>query len=141
MKVAEVSIVHDLGDATGHADLAVAGITFGKAFQPDALTPLTFGVIADVAGILTGEGHIRWTKAGVTSSGTFATKGMNLDKHLPIGTSDAGSLMSVTLGEGIDPIYVAGPGRRCLSRLAASQPRARAISPRIGSAALSRSAR
>ena len=78
VKVAEVSIVHDLGDATGHADLAVAGITFGKAFQPDALTPLTFGVIADVAGILTGEGHIRWTKAGVTSDGTFATKGMNL---------------------------------------------------------------
>lgn len=29
-------------------------------------------------------------------------KGMDLDKHLPIGTSDAGSLMSVTLGEGID---------------------------------------
>ncbi len=32
---------------------------------------------------------------------------------------------------------VAGPGRRCLSRLAASRPRARATSPRIGSAALS----
>ena len=27
---------------------------------------------------------------------------MNLDKHLPIGTSDAGSLMSTTLASGID---------------------------------------
>lgn len=29
-------------------------------------------------------------------------KAMNLDKHLPIGTSDAGSLMSTTLAAGID---------------------------------------
>lgn len=28
--------------------------------------------------------------------------GMDLSKHLPIGTSDAGSLMSAYLGEGID---------------------------------------
>jgi hypothetical protein len=78
VKVAEVSIVHDLGDASGHADLAVPGITFGKGFQPDALTPLTFGVIADVAGVVKGEGHIRWTKAGVSSDGQFSTAGMDL---------------------------------------------------------------
>ena len=77
-KIAEVSIVHDLGDASGHADLRVPGITFGRALQPDALTPLTFGVVADVAGIVKGEGHIRWNKAGVSSDGVFSTTGMDL---------------------------------------------------------------
>jgi translocation and assembly module TamB len=78
VRIADVSIVHALGDASGHADLAVPGITFGKGFQPDALTPLTFGVIADVAGVVKGDGHIRWNKAGVSSTGQFATAGMDL---------------------------------------------------------------
>jgi len=92
VKVADVSIVHDLGDATGHADLAVPGITFGKAFQPDALTPLTFGVIADVAGTVKGDGHIRWTKAGVTSDGVFSTPGTDLAAAFGPVTGIAGTI-------------------------------------------------
>lgn len=77
-KVTDVTIEHDLGKGTGHADLAVPGITFGKEFQPDKLTPLTFGVIADVQGGVSGDAHIAWSPKGVTSTGTFSTKGTNL---------------------------------------------------------------
>jgi len=76
--IADVAIVHDLGKGIGHADLTVPGITFGKNFQPDELTRLTFGVIADVAGTVAGDGHIRWTPQGVTSDGAFRTSGTDL---------------------------------------------------------------
>ncbi|MGN6271128.1 MAG: intermembrane phospholipid transport protein YdbH family protein [Sphingomonas sp.] len=78
VKVTDVTIEHDLGRGTGHADLKVPGIAFDKAFQPDALTPLTFGVIADVEGKVSGEGHIAWSPEGVTSTGAFTTKNANL---------------------------------------------------------------
>ncbi|HEU4960546.1 MAG TPA: YdbH domain-containing protein [Sphingomonas sp.] len=78
VKVTDVTLAHDLGSGAGHADLAVPGIAFGKDFQPDALTPLTFGVIADVKGSVSGEGHIAWSREGVTSTGTFSTKDADL---------------------------------------------------------------
>ena len=76
--VAKVVLTHDLSHSTGHAELGVAGIAFSKAFQPDELTPLTFGVIADVNGTISGEGRIRWTADGVTSDGIFRTAGTDL---------------------------------------------------------------
>ncbi|MDB5707022.1 MAG: hypothetical protein JWN66_4138 [Sphingomonas bacterium] len=76
--VSNVSIEHDLSNGNGHAYLAVPGITFGKDLQPNDLTRLTFGVIADVAGSVAGEGHIRWNQAGVTSDGVFRTAGTDL---------------------------------------------------------------
>lgn len=77
--VARVTLAHDLGAGTGHADLDVAGITFvPKGLQPDALTPLTLGVIANVAGTVAGHGRIDWGAAGVTSGGTFATERLDL---------------------------------------------------------------
>lgn len=76
--VSDVSIVHDLSNGAGKADLSVPGITFGEKFQPDQLTPLTYGVIADVKGTVSGEGHISWTNDGVTSNGVFGTKGTDL---------------------------------------------------------------
>lgn len=78
-KVADVTLSHALSTGTGHADLAVPGIVFDKGkLQPEALTPLTFGVIADVMGSVSGEGHIAWTPQGVTSTGTFRTAGTDL---------------------------------------------------------------
>ncbi len=79
VKVADVTLVHALGAGNGHADLSVPGIAFAKdGLQPDALTLLTYGVIADVAGSVSGEGHIAWTGAGVTSTGVFRTAGTDL---------------------------------------------------------------
>ncbi len=78
VKVADVTIRHDLGNGVGDADLAVPGITFAKDFQPDLLTPVTFGVIADVDGTVTGSGHIAWSPNGVTSTGAFSTASTDL---------------------------------------------------------------
>ncbi|MFD1789742.1 YdbH domain-containing protein [Sphingomonas floccifaciens] len=78
VSVAAVKIVHDLSRGTGSADLNVPGIVFGKAFQPNELTPLTFGVIADVVGSVSGSGRIVWSPQGVTSTGRFGTPGMDL---------------------------------------------------------------
>lgn len=95
--VSDVSIVHDLGSGAGHADLAVPGITFDKAFQPDELTPLTFGVIADVAGIVSGDGHIAWTPDGVTSTGAFRTDGTDLAAALGPVSGIAGTILFTDL--------------------------------------------
>ena len=78
VKIADVTISHDLGRGSGDADLAVPGIAFAKDFQPDLLTPATFGVIADVQGTITGTGHIVWSPDGVTSTGAFSTESTDL---------------------------------------------------------------
>lgn len=75
--VSHVKIMHDLGGARGKAVLDVPGLTFGKALQPERLTSVTLGVIANVEGTLTGRGEINWNERGVTSSGGFRTD--NLD--------------------------------------------------------------
>ncbi len=78
-KVADVTLTHALGAGAGKADLNVPAIAFAKdRLQPDTLTPLTFGVIADVNGSVSGEGHIAWNAAGVTSTGMFRTAGTDL---------------------------------------------------------------
>lgn len=76
--VARVDIRHFLGDGTGVADFTVPGIAFGPALQPDALTRLTVGVVADVAGSVDGRGRIAWGADGVASTGTFSTTDMAL---------------------------------------------------------------
>ncbi|WP_010161298.1 YdbH domain-containing protein [Sphingomonas sp. PAMC 26617] len=78
VRVADVRIVHDLSAGTGHADLSVPGIVFGPKVQPELLTPLTLGVVADVVGTVSGAGHIRWTPQGLTSDGVFRTANTDL---------------------------------------------------------------
>ncbi|ONF97341.1 YdbH domain-containing protein [Sphingomonas jeddahensis] len=73
IKVADVTIRHVLASGAGAAHLAIPGITFGDGFQPEELTRLTFGVIADVRGTIRGQGDIGWSPQGVTSTGTFGT--------------------------------------------------------------------
>lgn len=78
VKVADVTIVHDLATGRGNTVLAVPGIAFGDSFQPNELTRLTFGVVADVKGTVSGRGDIAWTPEGVTSTGTFRTADTDL---------------------------------------------------------------
>ena len=68
-EVTRVAIVHDLGTAAGHADLDVPGLLFDDTLQPDMLTGLALGVVANTKGTVTGRGRIDWTESGVTSSG------------------------------------------------------------------------
>jgi hypothetical protein len=76
--VADVTITHALASGRGEADLAVAGLRFGPALQPDDLTPAALGVVANVDGVVNGAGRIEWSGSAVTSRGRFATQGMNL---------------------------------------------------------------
>jgi hypothetical protein len=76
--VSDVTIAHDLSSGAGNAHLTVPGILFGEALQPEALTPLTLGVIANVSGTVSGAGDIRWTADGATSVGDFRTDGLAL---------------------------------------------------------------
>lgn len=78
--VASVDIVHQLSSATGQALLGVEGINFNDDFQPELLTPLTLGVIANLQGSIEGNGQIVWDDSddGIKSSGTFKSSGLNL---------------------------------------------------------------
>ncbi|MDK2760500.1 MAG: YdbH domain-containing protein [Sphingopyxis sp.] len=77
-KILDTMIRHRLDDGSGAADLIVRGLRFGDAFQPDQLSYLAKGVVANVQGTVVGDGRIEWTPAGVTSRGTFATVNADL---------------------------------------------------------------
>ncbi len=75
--VTEARIAHDLDSGSGHADLVVADLLFDDRLQPDTLTYLALGVIANAEGRVTGTGRIDWTADAVTSSGRFSTDKFN----------------------------------------------------------------
>ncbi|MBU1756249.1 MAG: exoprotein [Alphaproteobacteria bacterium] len=71
--VTTADIRHDLSTGRGNADLKVAGLEFDEQLQPDDLSRLALGVIANADGLVTGNGRVVWGESGVTSSGTFTT--------------------------------------------------------------------
>lgn len=75
--VSRVAVRHDLSRGVGDAILDVDELRFGQALQPEAITPLTLGMIANVSGALDGQGRIRWSNGEVTSDGLFTTAGVN----------------------------------------------------------------
>ncbi len=77
IRVADVDIRHELNSSTGRALLAVDGLTFGDRLQPEMLTPLTLGAIANVEGSVSGDGIIEWSGNGVRSRGKFGTAGID----------------------------------------------------------------
>ncbi|PEQ13436.1 C4-dicarboxylate ABC transporter [Novosphingobium sp. PC22D] len=72
-QVVRATIRHDLATGTGHADLDVPGVVFDAALQPDTLTYLALGVIANAEGAVSGRGRIDWNEQAVTSRGRFST--------------------------------------------------------------------
>lgn len=76
--IVQADIAHDLNTAVGHADLLVPAITFDSRLQPDMITPIARGIVANARGIVTGKGRIDWTARGVTSTGSFTTEGLDL---------------------------------------------------------------
>ena len=77
-KILDAEITHRLGDGSGSADLLVRDLRFDETFQPDQLTRLALGVVANVRGSVVGEGRIAWTEDGVTSGGIFTTRNADL---------------------------------------------------------------
>ena len=78
--IAAIDIVHTLKDSEGRALIDVQSLMFNERLQPEQLTPLTLGVIANVQGEMSGTGRIKWDSSenGIKSSGTFRTNSMNL---------------------------------------------------------------
>lgn len=77
-KILDADIVHHFDGRGGTAKLLVKELRFNEGLQPDQLTRLALGVVANVDGSVVGDGFIRWNDAGVTSGGTFATAKTNL---------------------------------------------------------------
>jgi len=77
-KILDAIIRHRVADGSGWADLLVKELRFDERFQPDQLTSLALGVVANVQGSVVGDGRIDWTVDGVTSRGTFATADASL---------------------------------------------------------------
>lgn len=66
-------IRHELASGIGSADLAVPALLFDKRIQPDTISYLALGVIANASGTVTGTGRIDWNPRAVTSTGRFST--------------------------------------------------------------------
>lgn len=73
-EVLQADIVHEMDNGRGQALLTVPGIVFDRKMQPDTLTALALGIIANARGTITGDGRIDWSAAGVTSTGSFSTR-------------------------------------------------------------------
>lgn len=76
-EVVRATIRHDLASGRGRADLAVGGIVFDNRLQPDTLSRLALGVVANASGTVRGEGRIAWDENAVSSTGRFATDGFD----------------------------------------------------------------
>ena len=72
--VTAVDLRHDLGTGAGWADLDVPGVRFDEDLQPEQISQLAKGVIANTRGVVTGTGRIDWAANGtVTSTGRFSS--------------------------------------------------------------------
>lgn len=78
-EIANVDLFHNLNSGAGEAVLATERIEFNERLQPSDLTNLVLGVIAEVEGLASGTGTIRWDPAGnVTSDGVYQMTDIDL---------------------------------------------------------------
>lgn len=75
--VANISLRHVIGASQGAAQIEVPALLFGPGLQPEALTPVTKGVVANVLGGISGSGRIAWSQGQVRSSGSFQSSGLD----------------------------------------------------------------
>lgn len=75
--IATLALQHDLGHARGFAQIDVPALVFSPTLQPEALTPVTKGVVANVLGSISGTGRIDWAQGQVRSSGRFQSSGLD----------------------------------------------------------------
>lgn len=76
--VTSVTIAHDLNDGAGQANLLVNALSFGDKLQPEDITSIAKGVVANVKGMVSGGGQIRWDANGVSSDGRFRMDDISL---------------------------------------------------------------
>lgn len=82
--IATVDLTHNLGTGIGEALLVSERVEFNDRLQPSDLTRLVLGIIAEVEGLASGTGTIRWDAAGnVTSDGLYEM--IDVDLAAPFG--------------------------------------------------------
>ena len=96
--VVRVAIAHDLASVTGHADLSVDALTFDDRLQPEMVSNIALGIIANTRGLVTGQGRIDWSSTGVTSStGRFRTDSLDFAAAFGPVTGLAGEIVFIDL--------------------------------------------
>ena len=76
-EVVRADIAHDLGSGVGSADLAMDGLLFDQKLQPDTISHLLLGVVANATGTVRGKGRIDWDSQTTTSTGRFTTDSLD----------------------------------------------------------------
>ena len=76
-EVVRTDIAHDLGSVVGSANLTMNELQFDEKLQPDAVSRLLLGVVANAAGKVRGTGRIDWNPQATTSTGRFTTDGLD----------------------------------------------------------------
>jgi len=105
--VVRSDIRHNLPRGSGQATLDVAALDFDDQLQPEMLTPLTLGVVANARGQVRGSGLIEWSADGVKSGGSFETDSLNLAASFGPVTGLAGTIaFSDLLAFETDPLQV-----------------------------------
>lgn len=77
-RLADVDLLHNLSNAAGRALFSVDNLRFNDELQPDQLTNIVLGVVANVQGTINGDGAVIWDGDNLTSRGTFTTENMDL---------------------------------------------------------------
>lgn len=96
--VVRVAIAHDLASVTGHADLFVDALTFDDRLQPEMVSNIALGIIANTRGMVTGQGRIDWSAQGVASStGRFRTDSLDFAAAFGPVTGLAGDIVFTDL--------------------------------------------
>jgi hypothetical protein len=96
-EVVVAAIRHDLASGRGSADLAVGGILFDARLQPDTLTRLALGVVANAKGTVRGTGRIDWTPLRVSSTGSFTTDSLDFAAAFGPVTGASGTIVFTDL--------------------------------------------
>ena len=76
-EVVVADIAHDLGSGVGSAKLTMNELQFDAKLQPDAISHLLLGVVANAEGKVRGSGRIDWNPQATTSTGSFTTDGLD----------------------------------------------------------------
>lgn len=76
-EVVRANIAHDLASGIGSALLAMNELQFDQKLQPDMLSHLLLGVVANAEGKVRGTGRIDWNPQTTSSTGRFTTDSLD----------------------------------------------------------------
>jgi len=96
-RLADITLVHDLGAGVGHAEVRAEGLVFAKGgLQPAAISPLA-AFAREAQGRVDVGGRFDWTPTGVTSSGQVSTAGLDFKSPLGMVRGAAGTIRLANL--------------------------------------------